>query len=122
MTPNTRAKILPALLLAFPAPLAAYLPHAAGITHSDGFTVAVAAVTTILALALAGAKDEDAARRLFHGGAPAYWVAATVWLLASSFAAVVPLLPGAGGLTRWALFTCGTIGALADFGTRVKNR
>jgi hypothetical protein len=122
MTPNTRAKILPALLLAFPAPLAAFIPHLLGLPHSAGFSVAVAAVTSILALALAGARDQDPTRSMFHGGAPAYWVAALLWLLASSFAAAVPILPGAGWATRWALFTCGTIGALADFGTRVKNR
>lgn len=122
MTPNTRAKILPALLLAFPAPLAAFIPHTLGLPHSTGFSMAVAGVTTILALALAGARDQDPARSMFFGGAPAYWVPALLWLLASSFAAAVPLLPGAGSATRWALFTCGTIGALADFGTRVKNR
>lgn len=121
MTPNTRAKIVPALLLAFPPALACFIPYAVGLPASTGYAVAVATVTTVLALALTGARDEDIARRTF-GGAPAYWVPATIWLLGSAAAAVVPLVPGLGWGARWALFACATIAALADFGTRVKNR
>lgn len=122
MTPNTRAKIAPALLLALPTPLACFLPTVVALTSSNGFTAAVGAITAILALALAGAKDEDPARTMFHGGAPAYWVAATVWLVATTAAALVPAVPGAGMAARWVILAAAAIASLADFGSRVKNR
>ena len=122
MTPNTRAKIAPALLLALPAPLTCFLPAVVGLPFANVFTSAVAATTAVLALALAGAKDEDPARTHFYGGAPAYWVAATVWLVATIAAALVPAVPGAGMAARWVILAAAAIAALADFGSRVKNR
>jgi hypothetical protein len=122
MTPNARAKIFASLILSVPLPASALVLIAIGPPFPEGFFVACAAFTTVLALALAGARDFDGIRRDFHGGAPAYWVPCTVWLLACIFAAAAGWLPMAATLVRWVVFSAGALHALADFGCRVKNR
>lgn len=122
MTPNTRAKIVPALLLALPVPLVGFLPPFMGLPAATALFYAVAAFTTVLAFALAGARDLDGVRRDFHGGAPAYWIPATVWLVAVTAAALAPLVPHTPPGIAWVLFAFGALHALADFGSRVKNR
>lgn len=120
MTPNTRAKIVPALLLAIPAPLVAFLPGLLGLPAATALFYGVAAFTVVLAFALAGASDLDGARRDFHGGAPAYWIPATVWLATVTAAILVPMSAPEGA--RWVIFAAGALQALASFGACVKNR
>lgn len=122
MTPNARAKIFASLILILPLPATALVLIAIGPPFPEGFFVAAAVFTVVLALALAGARDFDGIRRDFHGGAPAYWVPCTVWLMACVAAAAAGWLPFAVALVRWVIFSAGALHALADFGCRVKNR
>lgn len=122
MTPNTRAKIVPALLLAIPVPLAAFAPGLLNQPPATAPFYSVAAVTIVLAFALAGATDNDTHRRDFHGGAPAYWIPATLWLIAVAAMLAVPFMPSVPAGAQWVIFAAGTLGVLADFGSRVRNR
>lgn len=121
MTKNQRAKILPSLMLTAPPIVTGIGPQLVGLPPSGWLFYLTACYTVALALALAGGRDDDPARSLFHG-APAYWVPCLSWLVASSAAAFAPMIqPHPPGM-RWIFLAVGALHSLADLGSRLKNR
>lgn len=111
MKPNTRAK-LPAFLMLAATPAAVNLT-----ALTRGPYVATVVGSAVLALAVAGAVDQDPARSAFHGGAPAYWCPALCWLLLAVVAGCTT-----SRLAEWSTICGGLVLVLAVLGAIVKQR